>query len=223
MIDHGPAEMSQVALLCYFVFIRGFWFLGHRKAPVLPIVGAVVLGLGMIKPSIITPQMSLLLGAAVLGLDVGTLFVRTPRLSHARHFEEERRRAPGWPMGLSLSQANASSTGVTLLYRWHLPLSPGAADRLDSRLRAYIACAIFDAARHAGLKCTEGPPQGRRPSWIIKGCEIPIGLQQAGFDVKEKSCLLSVGPIILGRSRCPETISVALMNGFFKKFTMLRV
>jgi hypothetical protein len=114
-------------------------------------------------------------------------------LSHPEHYEKTSRQAPGDTQRLTLIQSDADGPGVALVYRWTAELSHEEADRLDTRARAYIACAIYDAATAAGLRCEPGPPHGRRPAWFLPGERMPVSLINAGFDTSDKTCFMEIG------------------------------
>jgi hypothetical protein len=145
-------------------------------------------------------------------------------MKYSNHYRDECRAVGGDRCKVTLEQASAEARSVNLIYRWHDELSHQEADKLDSRLRAYIACAVYDAASKAGLTCTQGPPHGRRPSWIIEGDLAPYGLQAAGFDVSQKTCWLSVGPIMArGGGGSSSHILKALAESFRRHFSKLTV
>ena len=104
---------------------------------------------------------------------------------------------------------------------WTVELSHEGADRLDTRSRAYIACAIHDAATTAGLACQPGPPHGQRSSWLFHG---PVSLINAGFDMADKTCFLHIGPgmMISGRSGGGGYVK-QLVAGFRAQFSDINV
>jgi len=110
---------------------------------------------------------------------------KPPHLTYPEHYEETCLHAPGGKADLKLIHAAAEGPFITLVYQWKGNLSRAEADDLDTRARAYIACAIYDAAATAGLSCQPGPPHGQRPSWHITGERMPISLVNAGFDVSD--------------------------------------
>ncbi len=115
-----------------------------------------------------------------------------------QHYHDEVAAVGGDPCTVTLEHVQAGDRSIELTYRWHEELSFQEADKLDSRLRAFMACAVYDAAVRAGLQCTKGPPHGRRPSWFIKGIPVAFGLQSAGFDADKKWCGLKLGYLLLG-------------------------
>ena len=120
----------------------------------------------------------------------------SPKVWDARRYEEESIAVGGEPHRLTLESAEADAIGVTLVYHWYDEIPHTEADRLDSRLRAYIACAIYDAADACHFPSGMGERWGRRPSWVFEGSPEPYSLQQAGFDTDQKVCQLRVGCII---------------------------
>jgi hypothetical protein len=126
---------------------------------------------------------------------------------------------------MSLIVADEDGPFVNLVYRWKGDLSHDEADRLDTRVRAYVACAIFDAAATGGLSCVPGPPHGQRPSWVIRGEPMPISLVNAGFDVSDKTCFMQIGPGML-MVRAPQRggrCSKKLIDGFKAQFSAIQV
>jgi hypothetical protein len=125
---------------------------------------------------------------------------------------------------LTLVHASAQGPFVNLIYRWSGSLSETEADKLDTRARAYIACAIYDAATTAGLACEPGPPHGQRPSWLIMGTRIPTALVNAGFDVSDSTCFMQVGPgIMMMGQRGEASHSQKLISGFQAQFRKIRI
>lgn len=145
------------------------------------------------------------------------------RLTYPKHYNQTVRQALGEKRELTLIHATAEGPFVNLVYRWEGELSYDEADRLDTRARAYIACAIYDAARTDGLFCLPGPPHGQRPTWCVEGERMPISLVSAGFDVSDKTCFMQIGPGILmepqgGGSHCRR-----LIEGFQSRFDKISV
>jgi len=140
-------------------------------------------------------------------------------LTYPRHYDETALRAPGERSDLSLIHAVTDGASVSLAYRWVADLSAQEADRLDTRARAHVACAIYDAAISAGLGCEPGPPHGSRPSWLIPGEAAPISLVFAGFDVAEKTCFMEIGAVhTIGGERPVIRCAAALVAGFERRF-----
>jgi hypothetical protein len=113
---------------------------------------------------------------------------------------------------------------LDLVYGWADSLSDKEADDLDTRARAYISCAIYDAARTAGLPCNPGPHHGQRPSWVIGGGRTPISLVNAGFDVSDRTWFMQVGPGIIVMAAQQEAPWLAkLAAGFRAQFLRITV
>jgi hypothetical protein len=125
----------------------------------------------------------------------GWLRRRSASLAFPAHYLQTAKRAPGQPREMTLAGTQGAGSWFRMAYTWGEDLSHQEADNLDSRLRAFIACAIHDAAGAAGLACQAGPPHGQRPAWFIEGGAIPVSLVQGAFDVDRKTCLVTVGPI----------------------------
>lgn len=103
---------------------------------------------------------------------------RPPHLTYSEYYEayeETCLNAPGGKSDLTLIHAAAEGPFVNLVYQWKGELSHAEADDLDTRARAYIACAIYDAAITAGLSCQ--PPRhmakGRLGILLGSGCQFP--------------------------------------------------
>lgn len=150
---------------------------------------------------------------------------KLPKVTHAEHYMQAKLGAPGDPQLLTLVRSGTEGPFVTLTYQWQNELSYAQADNLDTRVRAYITCAIYDAAVAAGLKCKPGPPHGRRPSWLIAGRRGYTSLAGAGFDAGEKVCWLQIGPGMLSRDDFSSEDQVAqrLAHSFQKQFAQISV
>ena len=133
--------------------------------------------------------------AALQSLPESDLQLST-ELTFPDHYLSTSRNASGNPCKLILERSMAEGPVVHLTYRWISDLSDQEADHLDSRARAFIACAIYDAAVGANLVCQPGPQHGKRPGWIIEAEPVPVSLMSAGFKVPEKICWMKVGPIL---------------------------
>ncbi|MHB9024168.1 MAG: hypothetical protein ACYC7E_08325 [Armatimonadota bacterium] len=118
---------------------------------------------------------------------------RPPHLTYPEHYEQTFLQAPDTKQRLTLIHSEADGPGIVLVYKWMAELSPEEADRLDTRARAYITCAIYDAATTAGLSCQPGPPHFQRPAWRFPGERVPVSLIYAGFDVSDKTCFMQIG------------------------------
>lgn len=145
-------------------------------------------------------------------------------LTYPQHYEQTVRDAAGKKYELTLIHADVICPYVNLIYQWKTELSYEEADELDTRARAYIACAIYDAATAAGLFCQPDYHHGQRPSWNIEG-ERMISLVNAGFDVSNKTCFMTIGP---GMLRTKESLMVerycnGLIEGFQTLFRKIRV
>lgn len=140
--------------------------------------------------------------------------------THIEHYERVKRSAPGSPRRLSLTQTSTEGPSLTLIYQWKESVTYEEADHIDSRIRAYIACAIYDAAIAGGLSCREAPPHGQRPAWFIENRRIPTTLMQAGFDTDERTCWLQIGPgmVLLDQAqdtgRIPRKLALAFKRHF---------
>jgi hypothetical protein len=128
----------------------------------------------------------------------GWLRRRSSSLSFPAHYRQTSKRAPGRPHDLTLSETRGAGSWFRMTYAWSGDLAFQEADNLDTRVRAFIASAIPDAAVAAGLACQAGPPHGQRPSWFIGGGSMPVSLVQGAFDVEQKKCQVTVGPIGAG-------------------------
>ena len=146
-----------------------------------------------------------------------------PALVYPKHYEQTARQAPGDKCEMSLVDAAMEGEFVTLVYRWALDLSHEEADRLDTRARAYIACAIYDAATIAGLSCQPGPPHASRPSWHLEGERMPVSLVNAGFDTSDKTCFMVVGPCWAPYPQSLGRQLQELISGFLAQFSKIEV
>jgi len=149
--------------------------------------------------------------------------------SDLNHYDEECRSVGGARCKVSLVEAVPFMSSVGLVYRWHERLSHSEADKLDSRLRAYIACVIGKAAENAELDVEPGPAHGRRPSWVIlqpsSDKRVAYGLQQGSFDVGKQVCEMTVGPVVLPivPSSDGDTVARELAESFLAIFRELKV
>jgi hypothetical protein len=156
-------------------------------------------------------------------------FKRSPQpkeafLTYPQHYDETTRRAGGDKCELALVHVEAEGPFLNLVYQWADSLSEQEADNLDTRARAYVACAIYDAAKMAGLSCESGPPHGQRPSWLFGGGRTPISLVNAGFDVSDRTCFMQVGPgMIAMAARQEGEHLVKLAAGFQAQFSRIIV
>lgn len=158
---------------------------------------------------------------------------KSSHLMYPEHYHETCRQASGKICELSLLHATVDDGPVpglghqivTLVYEWSANLSYEHADRLDTRARAFIACAIFDAATTAGLSCEAGPLWGKRPSWIIAGERTPVSLVKAGFDVANKTCFMQIGACITSPHgpRSSGQYAEQLILGFQSQFSRIKL
>lgn len=146
-------------------------------------------------------------------------------LTYSQHYDQTSRKVPGRMQVLTLIHATMDGLFINLVYQWKRELTDAEADDLDTRARAYIACAIYDAATAAGLTCQPGPPHGQRPSWYIRGERMPISLVEAGFDMSDKTCIMRVGPGVFVLERLEEEgrYCKKLVAGFQGHFAEIRV
>ncbi len=171
----------------------------------------------------------------------------SPRLAYPSHYGKSRKAAPGASRRLKLQETRPGARGLDLRYRWAEDLPWEEADRLDTRTRAYVACAIYDAAEEVDVWCEPGPPHGQRPSWVIGREPAPWSLIAAEFDAAERECRLRLGPIygpgggagILARALGMEAspgasaeaaggsgtsgVAAKLAEGFASRFTEIEV
>ncbi|KAA3659946.1 MAG: hypothetical protein DWQ04_20800 [Chloroflexi bacterium] len=151
-------------------------------------------------------------------------------LSYPQHYEQESKLVPGKKCNLKLiySTVEASKyiTLIRLIYQWNTTLSYEEAFRLDRRTRAYITCAVYDAAKSAGLFCQPSEtPYGRRPAWFVEGEKTAISLINAAFELSESNCLLEIGPTVR-EVRAQQKSGVyweKLLDGFKNKFSSINV
>ncbi len=147
------------------------------------------------------------------------------RPTYLQHYEQVAQSAAGQPCELTLAEVAEQGPYVTLIYRWRDDLTYEEADRLDSRVRAYVTCAIYDAAISTGMSCQPGPSHGQRPSWLIAEQNIPISLVSAEFDNSERVCRLLVGPIMTilksGMPRGPDPVARKLAQAFQSCFARI--
>jgi tetratricopeptide (TPR) repeat protein len=151
-------------------------------------------------------------------------------LTYPQHYAEESQQQRGEKRRLRLKfsslEDGKSTTLMRLTYQWDRTLSRQEAKRLDLRARAYIACAIYDAAISAGLFCQASEnSHGRRPAWLVEGEGIPISLTNAAFDFLDSTCLMEIGPIMIkvSTSHGGETFWPKLLTGFKNRFSDITV
>jgi tetratricopeptide (TPR) repeat protein len=151
-------------------------------------------------------------------------------LTYPQHYEQESERAPGERRNLRLIDSSVEDgkhvTLVRLVYQWDRTMSYQEASRLNLRARAYIACAIYDAAISAGLFCQASErSHGRRPSWLIEGERIPISLTNAVFSFLDSTILTEIGPSLvkIGTPQGGRTHWTKLLTGFKAQFSNINV
>jgi hypothetical protein len=149
---------------------------------------------------------------------------RAALLTHSQHYDETALRAKGEKRELTIVHVKAEGSFLNLVYQWKDSLSDKEADNLDTRARAYIVCAIYDAAKTAGLACDPGPLHGQRPSWLIGGGRTPISLVNAGFDMSDKTCFMQVGPGMVAMTARQQGENLPkLAAGFQAQFSRIAV
>lgn len=115
---------------------------------------------------------------------------------------------------------------LVLVYQWDAEMSEEEAQRLLLRAVAYVSCAIYDAARSAGLVCRASPiPNGRRPAWLIGNEPMPISLTLSDIDISERICQLCIGPMAVRVSAQPvnRPLLARLLEGFEARFSTISV
>jgi tetratricopeptide (TPR) repeat protein len=167
-------------------------------------------------------------GQAAPSTDSGAAY--GPILTYAQFYEEESRLQPGEKRELRLVFSKAPETRIEanliLVYQWDVELPEQEAKRLALRAVAYISCAIYDAARIAGLPCQPSPiANGRRPAWLIAGERVPVSLTISDVEVSQRACQMSVGPMIFFVDELPGNVSLLarLLQGFTARFGTIRV
>lgn len=148
----------------------------------------------------------------------------SPRLTHPEHYLQTLLKNPGPLQELTLVSMEVQGPFLNLEYAWQEDLSYAEADVVDTRLRAYIACAIFDACQASKIGCEVGPPYGR-PSWLLEGFPIPCSLVEASFSTEDKRLYQTVGPIMMHPALFGQKNNqiVGLAKGFRIKFSALKV
>lgn len=149
----------------------------------------------------------------------------SPSLEHPEHYLQILVKNPGPLQELFLETVEVEGLFVYLEYAWQQDLSRAQADVVDTRLRAYIACAIFDACQASKIRCKAGPLYGIRPSWFVGNLPVPYSLVEASFSTDDKRMYQNVGPIMLSpalfRERNDQITQLA--KGFRLKFSTLKV
>lgn len=188
----------------------------HNSTPEIVFIVVVVI---LITPAIIGAFKKRNQNAEPTGVS------KSPSLTYPAHFKQTSTKAPGNKCELTLINAEEEGPTVHLTYQWKDYLSYSEADNLDTRLRAYIACAIYDAGTIAGLLCEPGMPHGERPAWHINKERIPISLINADFDVSNKICnqYIGRGIIIMGSREESAVWGKRLIKGFKTQFDNINV
>ncbi len=122
-------------------------------------------------------------------------------MTYPQFYEEEARQQPGEKRTLRLVATYVPDfpyfACVSLRYQWDAALPEGEAERLKNRGVAYVACAIYDAALAAGLRCRESEiPNGRRPAWLIEGARAPVSVALSDIDVEEQACEMTITEVV---------------------------
>ena len=153
-----------------------------------------------------------------------------PGLAYPKFYNEESLLRPGKKQVLKLTKSIVlDSPHLVLLimhYQWQADLSDDEAQNLASRAIAFLSCALYDAATQARLNCQPSViPNGRRPAWIVEFEKSPLSLTMSDIDVPEKTCQVTIGPIVM-RSGTPPGDKQRwenLHNGFKTKFDTITV
>lgn len=226
---NSPTTLGLLALALFFLwrFTRVHWMLGplpSLKYAGISLVAAGVAISGAVSPPSIPPWIAGTAACVILLSQIILSTIPGPVPQQADHYRAQQPNAPGRTRTLYLLEFEAYETGLQIVYQCPGQLTPENANHLDTRLRAYIACIISDAARRGGLGVTSGPPHGQRPSWLLTGFSMPVGLQQASFDSTKKLFSLRVGPIMLGPgSAMRADVVCALGKGFLSLCKVIRV
>jgi tetratricopeptide (TPR) repeat protein len=153
-----------------------------------------------------------------------------PILTHPQFYDEESKQQPGKKCALrlidSLVPDSKYAISLMLAYQWEAELSEEEAQRLRLRAVAYISCAIYDAARAAGLSCRVSDiSNGRRPAWLIASERMPISLTISDIDASDRTLLMSIGPVVVSlREPSGDAHLLAkLLEGFKGRFSNITV
>lgn len=150
----------------------------------------------------------------------------SPSLTYPDHYLQVLAKHPGTLCTLFLEGVTIEAPWLLHLeYAWREDLSHAQADVVDTRLRAYIACAIFDACQTAKIRCKSGPPHGSRPSWFLEDLPVPYSLVQASFSTEDKRMYQTVGPTMMAPAifELENAQIIGLVQGFSIKFRTLKV
>lgn len=149
----------------------------------------------------------------------------SPALTYPEHYLHVLARNPGTLQELTLGHIEVTGLFLNLEYSWREDWSYAQADVVDTRLRAYIACAIYDACKASGIRCKQGPPHGLRPSWFLEGFPVPFSLVEASFSTRDKRLYQTVGPIMMSLAFFAQKsdLTTGLASGFRKNFSTIKV
>ena len=117
-------------------------------------------------------------------------------------------------------------TQLILLYQWNEGISEDDAKKLAHRAISFVSCSIYDAAEHMGLKCKPSPiPNGRRSAWFFEYEKSPISLTLSTIDMSERTCQMTIGPMITVLGDTPGDITCweKLHTGCMTKFSEIKV
>lgn len=225
----NPTMLGLLAVALFFLwrFARIHWMLGPLSALKYGALNLLAAGLalaGASSPPAIPPWIAAVTAGGIFLFQIIISTIPGPTPHHAEHYKAQQPKASGRTRALYLLEFEAYETGLQIVYQCPKRLTSEEANRLDTRLRAYIACIIPDAASRGSLGARSGPPHGQRPSWVLDGFSVPVGLQQASFDAEKRLFSLRVGPIMLGPG-CAMTpdVACALGKGFLSLCKVIRV
>ncbi|MFM7057227.1 MAG: hypothetical protein ACKO2P_09935 [Planctomycetota bacterium] len=120
-------------------------------------------------------------------------------VSRSRHYREVLQAVGGPAQCLTLVSSVAHGPNVILVYSWDATLSPEDADRLDTRIRAYLNEAVGIAARKAGLTVQSGSPTcsllgiSMIPVWLIGGRDQPTFAANSAFSPDLRRVQATIG------------------------------
>jgi hypothetical protein len=135
--------------------------------------------------------------------------INPPFLSYPQFYDEEAQRKAGEKHTLKLVGSIIPDfpylTQLILRYQWDENLPDDEANRLAQRAIAYVCCAIYDAARSAGLFCQVSEiPNGHRPAWILEGERSPVSLTLSDIDLSERTCQMTIGAVLVSMDEPPS-------------------
>lgn len=156
--------------------------------------------------------------------------LRNSALTFPQFYDQESQLHPGNKSKLRLIGSTIPDfpylTQLILIYQWDEGLSRDDAEKLAHRAIGFISCAIYDAATTMRLFCKPSPiPNGRRPAWILENEKSPISLTLSDIDIEDRTCQLSIGPMItmLGTPPGDRDRWEKLHTGFKTKFSEINV